>query len=134
LARRLHGAPIFQHTRAVEIQLTRHRDYVHIAVTNQGGVDDARALMQRIVAEIEGGTQRLLVSVRRSHALFKVEQYGLSDALRRLAGITGIKIALVGYSPELIASYQYVELLASQKGVAAKAFASEKESLRWLLS
>jgi len=118
----------------VDIQLTRHRDYVHIAVTNQGGVDDARALMQRIVSEIEGGTQRLLVSVRRSHALFKVEQYGLSDALRRLAGVGGIKIALVGYSPELIASYQYVELLASQKGVAAKAFASEKESLRWLLS
>lgn len=52
----------------------------------------------------------------------------------RAAGIPGSRIALVADTSELLASYEYVELLARQKKLDAKAFRSESDALRWLLS
>ena len=69
---------------------------------------------------------------RRSRAIFKVEEYGLSDVLARASGVPGLKVALVADTPELLASYQYVELLAAQRQLAAKAFRSEADALRSL--
>ena len=77
---------------------------------------------------------RALIVVRRANPIFKVEEYQLSDAILRAAGIPGSRIALVADTSELLASYEYVELLARQKNLDAKAFRSESEALRWLLA
>jgi hypothetical protein len=115
--------------------MTPRSGYLSISVSERGGIEDARDLVQRVVAAIQDGNhRRLLVSVRRSPAIFKVEEYGLSDVLIRAAGVPGLKVALVADTPELFASYQYIELLATQKGLVAKAFRSEPDAARWLLA
>lgn len=119
----------------MDVEITPRRGYLEVSVSERGGTEDARVLLQKIIAAVEAGShQRLLISVKRSPAIFKVEQYGLSDALLRAAGVPGLKVALVADTPELFASYQYVELLASQKQLAAKAFRSETDAARWLLA
>lgn len=115
--------------------MTARKGYLEISVSGRGGKEDARELLQKIIAAVQAGEhRRLLISVKRSPAIFKVEEYGLSDVLMRAAGVPGLKAALVADTPELFASYQYVELLAAQKQLAAKAFRSEKDAVRWLLS
>lgn len=119
----------------MEVEITDRAGYLSISVSERGGVEDARDLVQRIVAAIQDGShRRLLLSVRRSPAIFKVQEYGLADVLIRAAGVPGLKVALVADTPELFASYQYIEVLATQKGLLAKAFRSEPEASRWLLA
>jgi hypothetical protein len=119
----------------VEIELTPRTGYLHVSVANRGGLEDAKDVLQRLVAAVQVGEhRRLLISVRQSPAIFRVEGYGLSDALTRAAGVPGLRVALVADTAELFASYQYVELLAAQKGLAAKAFRGEAEATVWLLA
>lgn len=119
----------------MDIEISPRAGYLHISVSERGGTDDARKLLQKIIAAVDdGGHRRLLISVRRSRAIFKVEEYGLSDMLARAAGMPGLKVALVADTAELFASYQYVELLAAQKQLAAKAFRSDADAARWLLA
>ena len=118
----------------MDIEITARKGYLEVSVSERGGTEDARALLQKIIASVEAGDhRRLLLSVRRSRAIFRVEEYGLSDVLARAAGVPGLKVALVADTPELFASYQYVELLAAQKGLAAKAFRSDTLAVGWLL-
>ena len=119
----------------MDIEITARAGYLEVSVSERGGTEDARALLQKIIAAMQAGDhRRLLISVRRSHAIFKVEEYGLSDVLNRAAGVPGLKVALVADTPELFASYQYVELLAAQKQLAAKAFRAQANAVRWLLA
>ncbi len=118
----------------MDVKISPRSGYLEVSVSERGGTDDARDLMQKIIAAVQAEHRRLLVSARRSHAIFKVEAYGLSDALMRAAGVPGLKVALVADTPELFASYQYVELLAAQKRLLAKAFRSEAEAVSWLVA
>jgi hypothetical protein len=81
-------------------------------------------------AMVENGLSRMLVVVRSSRAIFRVEEYQLSEFLRRLPGA---RVALVADAPGLAAAHEYVQLIASQKGVALRSFTSEKPALEWLL-
>lgn len=115
--------------------MTARKGYLEVSVSERGGKGDARELLQQIIAAVQAGEhRRLLISVKRSRAIFKVEEYGLSDVLARAAGVPGLRVALVADTPELFASYQYVELLAAQKQLATKAFRSEPDAVRWLLA
>lgn len=118
----------------MDVEIIPKSGYLAVSVSERAGTDDARELLQKIIAAVQAEHRRLLISVRRSHAIFKVEDYGLSDALTRAAGVPGLKVALVADTPELFASYQYVELLAAQKHLSAKAFRSEADAVGWLLS
>ena len=118
----------------MEVEIAARNGYLEVSVSERGGTGDARIVLQKIIAAVQtGGHQRLLISVKRSPAIFRVEEYGLSDALMRAAGVPGLKVALVADTGELLVSYQYVELLASQKGLETKAFRSETDALAWLL-
>ena len=118
----------------MNIRMAAHSGYLSILVEDREGIADAREAMQRIMHALETAeTPRALIVVRRATPIFKVEEYQLSEAILRAAGIPGVKIALVADTAELLASYEYVELLARQKDLDAKAFRSESEALRWLL-
>jgi hypothetical protein len=75
---------------------------------------------------------RLLVVVRSSLPVFRVEEYQLSEFLNRMMAIPGAKIAVVSDSRELAAAHEYVQLIASQRGLALRAFSSEPAAIRWL--
>ena len=84
-------------------------------------------------AMLEKSIPRLLVVVRASQAIFRVEEYQLSDFLKAVAGMPRLRIAVVSDSRELAAAHEYVELIASQRGLALRAFTSEAPALEWLL-
>jgi hypothetical protein len=119
----------------MDIRIAAQSGYLSIVVEDREGIADAKEAVQQILRALETAEDpRALIVVRRSNAIFKVEDYQLSEAILRVAGIPGSKLALVGDSAELFASYEYVELLARQKNLNAKAFRSEREALQWLLA
>lgn len=119
----------------MDIRIAAQAGYLRIVVEDREGIAHAKEAVQQIVQALETAEEpRALIVVRRSNAIFKVEDYRLSEAILRVAGIPGCKLALVGDSAELFASYQYVELLAQQKHLDARAFRSEREALQWLLA
>lgn len=117
----------------MEVDIFARASYLEVRVSDRAGSNDARASLQKIMAAMEAADdRRVLISVRTSPALANLEEYGLSDALTRAAGIPGLKVALLADSPEVFASYQHIERLASQKNLAAKAFRSEAVAIGWL--
>lgn len=117
----------------MDIEIRPRAGYLYIAVAERKGVEQAKDALQRIIDAIDASDQRrLLVSVRQSEAIFNVAEYGLFDALTRLAGVPGLRIALVADSDELLVSYRYVEALALERRLAAKAFRDEEQAVAWL--
>jgi predicted metal-dependent phosphoesterase TrpH len=88
-------------------------------------------------AALKHGLTRVLIVVRESRAIFKVEDYNLSQYLKamteRAAPEGGAyRIALVGDSSEAHAAHGYIEVLARQRGLAVRAFREETGALEWL--
>ncbi len=84
-------------------------------------------------AMLEKGLSRLLVVVRASRPIFRVEEYQLSEFFKLVSGLPSLRVALVSDSKELAAAHEYVELIARQKGIALRAFGREAAALEWLL-
>jgi hypothetical protein len=84
-------------------------------------------------AMAEKGVSRLLVVVRSSLPIFRVEEYQLSEFLKRMMAMPEAKVAVVSDSRELAAAHEYVQLIATQRGMALRAFAGEQAAVEWLL-
>jgi hypothetical protein len=98
-------------------------------------VDETREFIAALAAKArQSGCARLLVSVRNSRPIFKVEQYGISQAFREMARNPALRVALVGDSEGLRSAHQYIELLARQQNVNLRAFRDEAAALQWLSS
>ena len=118
----------------MQITLTAHPQYLRALVRRRQGAEEGRAAALSIVEGLrQHGLKRLLVVSEENDPVFRVEQYGLADWLRQISSLGLEKAALVSDSREVFASHQYIELLASQRGVVVKAFREEKQALSWLL-
>lgn len=119
----------------MDIAITPREGYVYVSVANRQGIPEAKDALQRIIDAIERAPdRRILIAVRESEAIFNVADYGLLDAVTRLAGIPGLKIALVADTDALLLSYRYVEAAAAQRLLEARAFPGEAQALGWLLA
>jgi hypothetical protein len=86
-----------------------------------------------IIAKLRAsGVARLLVSVRKSRPVFKVEDWGLSEALEQLVSIRDLRVALVSDTRELGMSQDYIAFLARQRGLDFQTFRSEDAAVAWL--
>lgn len=86
-----------------------------------------------IIAELRAsGVARLLVSVRKSRPVFKVEDWKFSQALEQVAAIPGLRVAFVSDTRELGMSQDYIAFLARQRGLKFQAFRSEEAAVAWL--
>ena len=98
-------------------------------------VDETREFIAALAAKArQCGFTRVLISVRNSRPIFKVEQYGISEAFREMARSPAVSVALVGDSEELRSAHQYIALLARQQNVNLSAFRDEPAALQWLSS
>jgi hypothetical protein len=119
----------------VDIDIAARAGYLRIKVARREGAEDAKDALQQILDAIEAsGQRRLIICVEESEPLFNVAEYGLLDAITRLAGIPGLRIAMVADSDDLLVSYRYVEALAAERRLEAKAFRWHKDALAWLLA
>lgn len=94
---------------------------------------ETREFIETMFAEREKhGVLGILVVTRESRPLFKVEEYGLSSVLDRVAAIPGLRIAGFTDDPSLRSAHEYVTLLAQQRGAPLRHFTSEADALAWL--
>jgi hypothetical protein len=97
--------------------------------------DEARQFIDALAAKArECRLARILVAVRASRPIFKVEQYGISEAFRAMAGNPALCVALTGDTEGLRASHEYIEVLARQQKVNLRSFRDDAAALQWLSS
>ena len=75
---------------------------------------------------------RILICVRRSRPIFRVEQYRISEQFRALAANPVVRVALIADTDELRAAHGYIEVLASQHDAKVRAFCDEASAIEWL--
>ncbi len=75
---------------------------------------------------------RILVWVRRSRPIFKVEQYRISEHFKQIAANPQVRVALLADTEELRAAHEYIEVLARQQGANVRVFRDEPSALEWL--
>jgi hypothetical protein len=76
---------------------------------------------------------KVLISIRSSRPVFKVEDWNLSGALEQVMRLPGLKVAFIADTKEISMSQDYIALLAQQRGLAFRAFGAEKAAVTWLL-
>jgi hypothetical protein len=113
-------------------QITLKKDYLKADLFDR----DTAAETQKFLVAVEAAARKhqrsqILISVHASRAIFKVQQYGISDYFKQLAGISKYRIALTADSEELRLSQQYIEALARQYAINVRSFRNEHEALNW---
>jgi hypothetical protein len=76
----------------------------------------------------------VLICVRASRPIFRVEQFRASLYLQELACRPEYRVALVSSRPDLRAAHEYLEVLAGQHGAQLRSFSSEAAAAEWLRS
>lgn len=76
---------------------------------------------------------KVLISIRSSRPVFKVEEWNLSGVLEQLQALPAVKVAFIADSKDISMSQEYIALLAQQRGLAFRAFSAEKAAVAWLL-
>ena len=76
--------------------------------------------------------RRLLISIRDSRPVFKVEEWKLSAALEKVMSMPGLQVAFIADTRELQMSQEYIALLGRQRGLNFKSFDSEQAAVAWL--
>lgn len=96
-------------------------------------VEETLEFVEALAAEARtASSARILVWVRNSRPIFKVEQYKISEQFKQLAANKELRVALLADSDEVRASHQYIEVLAAQQGAQVRAFRDEARALDWL--
>jgi len=117
----------------VQLKFERLSDVLRVEMRDRETPEETREVVERTLAEREKhGVLGLLIVVKNSRAIFKVEEYGLSQHLGRAAGIPGLRAATVTEDSSVHSAHQYLELIARQRGVAVRAFTNEADALAWL--
>ena len=76
---------------------------------------------------------KVLISIRSSRPVFKVEEWNLSGVLERVMRLPALKVAFIADTKEISLSQEYIALLAQQRGLAFQAFSAETAAVGWLL-
>jgi hypothetical protein len=109
------------------------QDHLRAELFGRQTAEETLQFVQALLAEARKHTAtRVLVWVRNSRPVFKLEPYKLSEQFRQLAAVKGVRVALLADSDEVRASHQYVEVLAGQQGASVRAFREESRALNWL--
>lgn len=117
----------------MRLDFTLRDGVLHAEIRGRETAEETRALADATFAEIERtGARAVLMRIRDSRTIFKVEQYGLTGILERIAAVPGLRIAAVAEDAALHSAHQYIEVLARQRNVAYRAFSREAEALDWL--
>jgi hypothetical protein len=107
--------------------------YLRAELFGRQTVEQTLEFAQALSAEARKlAANRILIWVRNSRPIFKLERYSISEKFRQLANNRQLRVALLADSDEVRASHQYIEVLASQQGAPVRAFRDEARALDWL--
>ncbi|HLX79237.1 MAG TPA: hypothetical protein VKS43_01505 [Burkholderiales bacterium] len=123
-----------QSTRAALSRITFKGDHIRAELFDRQTALETREFLQAVTAAAEQHRcGRVLISVRDSKPLFKVEEYGISAYFKALAGNRAYRVALLSDSGEIRVSHEYIVLLANQYGAQVRSFMSEPDAVKWLV-
>jgi hypothetical protein len=109
------------------------QDHLRADLFGRRTVEETQQFAAALLAEARArSATRVLIWVRNSHPIFKVESFKLSEQFKQLAAQKGVRVALLADSDEVRASHQYIEVLAGQQGANVRAFRDEPRALAWL--
>ena len=109
--------------------------YLKAEMLERDTADETAEFVQAIVAAMRARqVYRVLISIRSSRPVFKVEEWKLSETLNLLMSIPDIHVAFISDTRELMMSQDYIALLGRQRGLAFETFATEEAALAWLMS
>ncbi len=118
---------------AMRYQFTLMNDCLRAEMVGRETVEETQDFIAAVADEArKRASPRILVCVRRSRPIFRVEQYRISEQFRLLAGNPGVRVALVADTDELRAAHGYIEVLARQQGASVRAFRDEGAAFDWL--
>ena len=113
-------------------RIERRAGYVHAELHGRQTARDMREFLVVVQAACrEHECPRVLLMIRKSRAIFKAEDYGLTSYVSELVS-PDCQIALVADNPELHAAHEYIEIVARQQKINARAFRDEPAAVRWL--
>jgi hypothetical protein len=109
-------------------------DHLRAELFGRQTAEEALSFVEALAAEARNSAAtRVLVWVRNSRPIFKLDAVRISGSFQQLAA-RKVRVALLADSEELRASQQYIELLAAQQGARLRAFRDEARALAWLRS
>jgi hypothetical protein len=110
------------------------RDHLRAELFGRRTAEEALSFVEALAAEARNSAAtRVLVWVRNSRPIFKLDAVRISDPFKQLAA-RKVRVALLADSEEMRASQQYIEVLAAQQGARLRAFRDEARALAWLRS
>lgn len=122
-----------QSTRGVLSRIAFTGGYIKAELSDRQTALETREFLAAVVKSAqEHRCSRILVVVRESKPLFKVDAHGISDYLALLARNKEARVALLGDSEETRVSHEYIVILARQHGAQVQSFASEADAVGWL--
>jgi len=115
--------------------IAREQDYLRAELIGRETAVETREFLRAVAAAaMTHGLRRVLISIRSSKPLFRVDDYGIDEFLRLLAAEPGSRVALLADSEELRASHEYIEVLARQCEAQVRSFRNEAAAVEWLRS
>jgi hypothetical protein len=106
--------------------------YVRAALWERETAAQMREFLEAVRAACEeNASSRVVIVVRRSRPAFKPEDYGLTSYVAELV-TSSCQIALVADTDELHSAHEYIEMVARQQNINARAFRDESAALRWM--
>lgn len=106
--------------------------YLHASLEGRDTAEEMREFLLAVhAASKEHDCAKVLISIRRSRAMFKAEDYGLNGYVNEIV-TPACQIALVGDSEEIHSANEYIEVVARQQGVNVRAFRDERVAARWI--
>jgi hypothetical protein len=109
------------------------QDHLRAELFGRKTAEETLEFVQALVAEArKRSAAHILIWVRNSRPIFKLEPYRISEQFKQLAAAKGVRVALLADSDEVRASHQYIEVLAGQQGASVRAFRDEPRALSWL--
>ena len=116
-------------------KIEQQAGYLKAEMVERDTAEETAAFVEAIVEALRAArADRLLVSIRSSRPVFKVEEWKLSAALDKVTSIAGLKVAFIADVREVQMSQEYIALLGRQRGLQFQSFDSEAEALAWLTS
>jgi hypothetical protein len=111
--------------------------YLLAELAGRETAEDMRTFLQAVRDACRShGCPRILMVVRQSRAVFKAEEYGFDGNapgyVQDLVS-SACQVALLGDSQELNAAHEYIEVVARQQKINARAFHDQAAAVRCLM-
>ena len=122
-------------TRLAHARIAYQGGYLRAELSDRQTAEETRDFLRSVVAAATAHQcDRVLISIKDSKSLFKVEEYGISAYFKLLASNPSFRVSLLSDVEEVRVSHEYIVLLAHRYGAQVRSFRSEPDAVAWLLA